>query len=103
MQRRRAELTHNLIIFAMQRTIAFEQGLSKICTGATLLPSEAKSGKDNESGLLSSKGSLEKQVEETSKNPFDAEGEDDSTDGSGKDELLPRQQQSGSFDGIISK
>ncbi|VDM00518.1 unnamed protein product [Schistocephalus solidus] len=36
MQRRRAEITHTLLVFALQRTLAFETSLAKVASGATL-------------------------------------------------------------------
>ncbi|BHF66997.1 Vacuolar protein sorting-associated protein 53 [Sparganum proliferum] len=36
MQRRRADITHTLLVFALQRTLAFETSLSKVASGATL-------------------------------------------------------------------
>ena len=46
MQRRRAEITHNLLVFAMQRTIAFENSLSKIATGITILAEQEQFKKE---------------------------------------------------------
>lgn len=63
MQRRKAEITHNLLVFAMQRTIAFENSLSKIATGATLIEEQKKV----EGAVMK----VEARKEKESSNPFD--------------------------------
>ncbi|KAL5960757.1 hypothetical protein TSMEX_011426 [Taenia solium] len=95
MQRRRAEITHNLLVFAMQRTIAFESSLSKIATGATLLEEQKKLGEENET--------LNKGGENTEKelsNPFDKDVEAEEQKNAA---LESKSQQCVSpFEGIIS-
>lgn len=70
MQRRRAEITHNLLVFAMQRTIAFESSLSKIATGATLLEEQRKPEEGN--GTPNKGG---ENPEKELSNPFDEDVE----------------------------
>ncbi|KAM7543155.1 hypothetical protein Aperf_G00000009084 [Anoplocephala perfoliata] len=95
MQRRRAEMTHNLLIFAMQRTIAFENSLSKIATGATLLEEQKKA----ESAKEAEKNQTESREKESS-NPFD---EDVGPEHQEKPILAAEPQQTSSpFEGIIS-
>ncbi|KAM3174072.1 hypothetical protein ACTXT7_011285 [Hymenolepis weldensis] len=67
MQRRKAEITHNLLVFAMQRTIAFENSLSKIATGATLIEEQKKVG--------GTAMKVEARKEKESSNPFDEDVE----------------------------
>ncbi|VDM35799.1 unnamed protein product [Hydatigera taeniaeformis] len=95
MQRRRAEITHNLLVFAMQRTIAFETSLSKIATGATLLKEHGESeGRDE----MPIKGG--ETAEKESSNPFD---EDVEAEEQKNISQRPKLQQTVSpFEGIIS-
>lgn len=69
MQRRRTEMTHNLLIFALQRTIAFESSLSKVATGATLI--EERKQKKGKAAATASTSSNK------GKNPFGEEDEDE--------------------------
>ncbi|KAH9280459.1 Vacuolar protein sorting-associated protein 53 -like protein [Echinococcus granulosus] len=95
MQRRRAEITHNLLVFAMQRTIAFESSLSKIATGAILLEEQRKSEEEKE---LPKKGGANAEKEPS--NPFDKDVEAEEQKNIAQN---PKSQQSASpFEGIIS-
>ncbi|VDO04023.1 unnamed protein product [Rodentolepis nana] len=94
MQRRKAEITHNLLVFAMQRTIAFESSLSKIATGATLLEEQRKAE-------VAPKKAEKEIMEKESSNPFDKDVE--AEEQADKPVLEPEPQQNVSpFEGIIS-
>ncbi|VDP89429.1 unnamed protein product [Echinostoma caproni] len=67
MKRRQAELTHNLLIFGLQRTLAFEASLNKIYSGSTL--SELNLQEDAECSPSPTKRGQ-------SLNPFDEDGDD---------------------------
>ncbi|KAL5107427.1 hypothetical protein TcWFU_002134 [Taenia crassiceps] len=92
MQRRRAEITHNLLVFAMQRTIAFESSLSKIATGVTLLEEQKKSGVKNEAP--------NKGAEKEHSNPFDEDVEAEEQKNAIQESKW--QQSVSPFEGIIS-
>nr|VZI27258.1 unnamed protein product [Spirometra erinaceieuropaei] len=66
MQRRRADITHTLLVFALQRTLAFETSLSKVASGATL-------------GCASVVAESQKNKKKPSQttNPFGADDDDD--------------------------
>ncbi|VDN08860.1 unnamed protein product [Dibothriocephalus latus] len=69
MQRRRAEITHTLLVFALQRTLAFETSLSKVASGATL--------KCASIATESQKGTEQKKKSTQNTNPFGDDEEDD--------------------------
>lgn len=93
LKRRQSELSHNLIIFALQRTLAFEATLNKMYTGDTL----------KEYGLSKASGKLQ----QCSTNPFDEDiqkiskdsGEETANDAKLVDNQDWKKQP---FDGIIS-
>ncbi|VDL48037.1 unnamed protein product [Hymenolepis diminuta] len=93
MQRRKAEITHNLLVFAMQRTIAFESSLSKIATGATLIEEQKK--------VEGATMKVEARKEKESSNPFDEDVEAEEKAGKPILETEPQQNVS-PFEGIIS-
>uniref|UniRef100_A0A5K3FP21 Vps53_N domain-containing protein n=1 Tax=Mesocestoides corti TaxID=53468 RepID=A0A5K3FP21_MESCO len=97
MQRRRTEITHNLLIFAMQRTIAFENSLSKVATGATLVVEKKKVMKGNNEKKLAEVND----AKTMSSNPF---GEEEEAEGEGKSSSHDQVQQQNlsPFEGIIS-
>nr|CDS29172.1 vacuolar protein sorting associated protein 53 [Hymenolepis microstoma] len=93
MQRRKAEITHNLLVFAMQRTIAFESSLSKIATGATLMEEQRKAEVPLKKKEMES-------MEKESSNPFDKDVEAEEQNNPAL-ETEP-QQNASPFEGIIS-
>ncbi|VDP95987.1 unnamed protein product [Trichobilharzia regenti] len=75
MKRRQSELTHNLIVFALQRTLSFETSLNKTYTSDAIEALKSK--------IVNSKNV------ERSLNPFDDDDDDDggvgdNDDGSGE-------------------
>lgn len=100
MKRRQSELTHNLIVFALQRTLSFEASLNKAYTSEALeeLQSMIVSGKSMErsSNPFDDNEDEEDGLDDAqSKNP--AEAKDDSSTNDSKQNWKKQ-----IFDGIIS-
>lgn len=95
MKRRQSELTHNLIIFALQRTLAFEANLNKTCKRNLLKQNEDHFDYHN----------LKSSIVKQSTNPFDEDVEEEEVDEdrSKNDKIESEMVNNQQFDGVISR